>query len=141
KTGRKASDNGVLWKPGGAGRKGKGLPAHFWDRGVEVPWDPSWSGSAFGEVKHPQGPIIIHVKPLPPEPKALPPAPDPTPAPEMPAQIEKPKLSAKERVRKRKIEQIAFKQPGDPLKYKPLDYEPDFPDYILKYQKKDLASK
>lgn len=62
-TGRKPSDNGVLWKPGGSGRRGKGLPAHFWDRGVEVPWDPAWQGAAFGQVKHPQGPINEVVKP------------------------------------------------------------------------------
>lgn len=54
-THRKASLNGVLMKSFARGLRTKSIPAHFWDRAVEVPWSPDWKGSAFGEAKHPQG--------------------------------------------------------------------------------------
>jgi hypothetical protein len=143
-TGKKASDKGVLWKPGGVGRRGKTIPAHFWDRGVLVPWDPAWQGVAFGAFKHPQGPIIIEE----PEPEPARPA-DPTPdapvpptlEPAEPARAQNELLppgrpSARERLRARRLEQLVFEQKRAGIDFEALEFDEDFPAFLAQYQLK-----
>lgn len=75
-TGRDAKDSGILLSKFSKGLRTKGGVAHFWERGVIVPWRPKW-GNQFGQVKHPQGPIedlsetevddIVTPEPSPPE--------------------------------------------------------------------------
>lgn len=149
-TGRKASDNGVLWKPSGVGRRGKTVPAHFWDRGVLVPWDPAWQGAAFGAFKHPQGPIVLAE----PEPEVT------QPTAEQPVKAESLKLeshaeearvqneplkpevevpaspNARARIRNRRLEQIVFEQKQPGVDFDALEFDDDFPEFLELYQLK-----
>lgn len=55
-TGEDATDSGILMEEFPQGLRTKGGVAHFWERGVIIPWRPKWGGE-FGQIKHPQGPI------------------------------------------------------------------------------------
>lgn len=131
-TGRKASDNGVLMKEFAQGRRTRSIPAHFWDRAVEVPWSPDWRGSAFGEAKHPQGLIPKPERPKP-EPEAAPEQ-DEILTHEQPVPEKKP---AAQRVRDRRLNQIVFEQPPQPPEYQPIEFEDDMTDFLIAYQRKD----
>lgn len=123
-TGKKASDNGLLWKAGGAGIWGMGLPAHFWDRDVETPFDPSWKGDAFNGVHHPQGPIIVQ-EPEPESARQADAAPESPPAepPQLPAAVT-PQPDESSRAQNELLNPVAPQTPATPPDFMIPDADP-----------------
>ena len=136
-TGKKASDNGLLWQSFALGRRGKAVPAHFWDRAVLVPWDPAWNGATFGDAKHPQGPTKPKPKSVAEENLPQPPLPMPEAAraQEQPEPVPE-KKPARQRIRDRNLAQLVFEQPDQPKNYDPIVFEDDMTDFLKAFQKK-----
>ena len=75
--------SGIVWERQGAAWVGNRYPAHFGDRGRQVPWRESWGASPASRPSPPPAPRPKRKKPK----KKTAPAPSPTPSPVPPPQL------------------------------------------------------